>query len=127
MSRISEDPRIDPRIKEKFGELPNFPLPSFDTREALVAAMNTPEALEAMNSIVFISEEEAEAVAPSAGLTITTESFSSEPDGNTIKVLLIRPESDEPLPCVYYIHGGGMALSSCFDVMYQAWGRMIAQ
>ena len=31
-----------------------------------------------------------------------------------------------PLPCVYYIHGGGMALSSAFDLTYQAWGRMIA-
>ncbi len=125
MSLISEDPRIDPRIKEAFGDMPNFPLPNFDTREALVAAMNTPEALEAMN-LDFFSEEAAQAVAPSAGLTITTESFVSEPDGNSIKLLLIRPESDAPLPCVYYIHGGGMAFASCFDVMYQAWGRMIA-
>ena len=126
MSLISEDPRIDPRIKEVFGELPSFPLPSFDTREEMIAAMNTPEALEAFNSIVLLSEEDAEAVAPSAGLTITTESFTSDPDGNTINVLLIRPESEGPLPCVYYIHGGGMALLSCFDVMYQSWGRMIA-
>jgi acetyl esterase/lipase len=125
MSLISEDPRIDPRIKEVFGELPSFPLPSFDTREEMIAAMNTPEALAAMD-LAFFSEEDAEAVAPSAGLTITTESFVSEPDGNTINVLLIRPESDGPLPCVYYIHGGGMALLSCFDVMYQSWGRMIA-
>jgi acetyl esterase len=30
------------------------------------------------------------------------------------------------LPCVYYIHGGGMAMMSCFDGMYRAWGRIIA-
>ena len=131
MSKISEDPRIDPRIKEMFGPLPSFPLPSFESREALIAAMNAPEALEAMNAMILFSEEDAEAVAPAAGLTITTETFVSEPDGNTINLSLMRPQSaaqsDEPLPCIYYIHGGGMALMSAFDVTYQSWGRMIAQ
>ncbi|MXX47159.1 MAG: alpha/beta hydrolase [Chloroflexi bacterium] len=129
MSRMTEDPRIDPRLKEVFGEVPAFPLPSFDSREELVAAMNAPEVLEALQATTGVSEEEAEAVAPSAGLTITTETFVSEPDGNTIKVSLMRPRtgpSDEPLACVYYIHGGGMALLSAFDANYQALGRMIA-
>ena len=127
MPTIADDPRIDPRIKALYGELPPVPLPSFESREALVAAMNAPEALAAMQQAMgMIPEEEMEAVAPSAGLTITTETFVSQPDGNTIKLLLIRPESDAPLPCVYYIHGGGMALLSCFDPNYQAWGRMIA-
>ncbi len=127
MSLISEDPRIDPRIKQMFGDLPEFPLPSFESREALVAAMNTPEALAGLNAVQLFSEAEAEAVAPSDGLTITRECFVSQPDGNTINLLLIRPESDQPLPCVYYIHGGGMALMSAFDVTYQSWGRMIAR
>ena len=130
MSRMTEDPRIDPRLKEAFGELPAFPLPSFDSRAALVAAMNAPEVLEALQATTGVTEEEAEAVAPSAGLTITTETFVSEPDRNTIRVSLIRPEtvqSDEPLACAYYIHGGGMALLSAFDVNYQALGRMIAR
>jgi acetyl esterase/lipase len=65
-------------------------------------------------------------VAPSAGLDIATHEFKSSPDGNTIRVQLIRPESDGPLPCVYYIHGGGMQAMSCFDGMYKAWGRIIA-
>ena len=30
------------------------------------------------------------------------------------------------LPCVYYIHGGGMATMSCYYGNYRAWGRMIA-
>ena len=130
MSKISDDPRIDPRIKAVFGPLPTFPMPSFESREELVAAMNSPEALAALDAMSLFSEEDAEAVAPSAGLTISTETFVSEPDGNSIKICLIRPQSDgqsdEPLPCVYYIHGGGMALSSAFDLTYQAWGRMIA-
>ena len=130
MSRMTEDPRIDPRFKEMFGDLPAFPLPNFDSREELLAAMNAPEVLEGLNATTLFTEEEAEAVAPSDGLSITTETFVSEPDGNTINVLLMRPLSGEqldgPLPCVYYIHGGGMALMSAFDPMYQAWGRMIA-
>ena len=129
MSRMTEDPRIDPRLKEAFGDVTAFPLPSFDSREELVAAMNSPEVLEALRATTGVSEEEAEAVAPSTGLTITTETFVSEPDGNTIRVLMIRPErgpSDDPLACAYYIHGGGMALLSAFDVNYQALGRLIA-
>jgi acetyl esterase/lipase len=27
---------------------------------------------------------------------------------------------------VFYIHGGGMAFTSCFDANYRAWGKMIA-
>ena len=128
MPTIADDPRIDPRLKALYGEMPPFPLSSFDTREELVTAMNAPEALAAFEQALdFFPEEQLEAVAPSDGLTITTETFTSQPDGNTIKLLLIRPQSDEPLPCVYYIHGGGMALLSCFDPNYQAWGRMIAR
>ena len=126
MSRMTEDPRIDPRFKEMFGRLPAFPLPNFDSREELVAAMNRPEVLEGLHATTLFTEEEAEAVAPSSGLTITTETFVSEPDGNTIQVSLMRPESDDPLACVYHIHGGGMAVTSAFDMGYQAWGRMIA-
>ena len=64
--------------------------------------------------------------APSVGLSIATTQFVSEPDGNTVKLQVIRPESDVPLPGVYYIHGGGMASMSCFDGMYRGWGKHIA-
>jgi acetyl esterase/lipase len=67
-----------------------------------------------------------EAVAPSAGLAIRTERFTSSPDGNEINIQYIRPDTAETLPCVYYIHGGGMATMSCFDGMYRAWGKIIA-
>ena len=52
--------------------------------------------------------------------------MASSPDGNTIKSQYIRPEGEEALPCVYYIHGGGMQVMSCFDGLYRAWGRIIA-
>src|SRR5678816_4506694 len=64
--------------------------------------------------------------APSAGLSTRTETFISAPDGNTVKLQIIRPGTAETLPCVYYIHGGGMQTMSCFDGMYRGWGRIIA-
>ena len=67
-----------------------------------------------------------ETIAPSTGLSITTREFESAPDGNTIKIQYIRPDNDQTLPCVYYIHGGGMATMSCFDGNYRAWGKIIA-
>ena len=67
-----------------------------------------------------------EDVAPSKGLEIRTVEFDSSPDGNRVKIQLIRPESSEPLPCVYYIHGGGMQALSCYDGNYRAWGKIIA-
>lgn len=57
---------------------------------------------------------------------MSTHEFTSSPDGNTVKIQYIRPDTDDILPCVYYIHGGGMASMSAFDGMYRAWGKIIA-
>jgi acetyl esterase/lipase len=66
-----------------------------------------------------------EEIAPSVGLQITEHVVASEPDGNKINIRFIRPEGDA-LPCVYYIHGGGMQALSCYDGNYRAWGKIIA-
>ena len=58
--------------------------------------------------------------------TSRTIEFTSTPDDNTVKIQYVRPQTDEVLPCVYYIHGGGMASFSCFDGMYRSWARIIA-
>ena len=128
MSKISEDRRIDPRIKAMFGALDTPPQPSASSRDELLAIMNSPEALAGNEALLgFLATADNEEVAPSAGLEISTVTFESEPDGNTVNIQLIRPQSDEPLPCVYYIHGGGMMIMSCYDGNYKAWGRIIAQ
>jgi acetyl esterase/lipase len=126
--KIAADPRIDPRIKAVFAAMPDFPnLGDVASRDALVAEYNSPEALAGAAQLSQMVEAiDNEAVAPSAGLTIRTETFTSAPDGNTIKIQFIRPETDARLPCVYYIHGGGMATNSCFEGMYRAWGKIIA-
>jgi acetyl esterase len=126
-SRITEDSRIDPRIKALFGALEMGAQRSVENREALLVAVNTKEAVAARETLGgFLNMCDSEAIAPSTGLTRTEYSLLSQPDGNTIKIQYIRPNSTEPLPCVYYIHGGGMQTMSCFDGNYRAWGRVIA-
>lgn len=127
MSKLSDDPRIDPRIKAIFGmfDMPN----SGDavSREDMLAKANTPEAVQARESMTeMMAMADSEEIAPSQGLAITEHKVTSAPDGNTINIRFIRPDHARVVPCVYYIHGGGMQSMSCYDPMYRAWGRMIA-
>jgi acetyl esterase/lipase len=126
-SKLQEDRRIDPRIKASIGMMPSASQGNAESREQILEEMNS-EAAEAARAgmAAFMEMCDSEEIAPSAGLIIKTHEFVSSPDGNTIKVQFIRPESSGPLPCVYYIHGGGMQVLSCFDGMYRAWGRIIA-
>lgn len=126
--KITEDPRIDPRIKSLFGAMPSMaPREDAVSRTQLLEAANTEESLAARQGIkTFMDTSDTEEIAPSAGLSIRTESFTSAPDGNAIKINYIRPDNDEKLACVYYIHGGGMQSMSCFDGNYRAWGKIIA-
>jgi len=126
-TKLSDDPRIDPRIKALVGAISRPSNDDATSREQLLTEANSEAAIaarEAMNGFMTLCDNED--IAPSTGLDIQTHEFTSSPDGNTIKVQFIRPEADGPLPCVYYIHGGGMQVMSCFDGLYTAWGRLIA-
>jgi len=127
-NKIAEDPRIDPRIKALFGQMEfQQPAEPASSREELIERANTPEAIAQREMLGgFLAMCDTEEVAPSDGLTISDHTFTSAPDGNTVKVRLIRPDVDGAVPCVYYIHGGGMQVMSCYDGNYQAWGRIIA-
>ncbi len=125
---LADDPRIDPRIKAVMANMPSSALTDVTDREALLAEVNQPEAIAQREQITAVLDMlDNEDVAPSKGLEIRTIELTSAPDGNIVKLQFIRPQSDELLPCVYYIHGGGMAALSCFDGMYRSWGRIIAQ
>ena len=128
MSKIADDPRIDPRLKAVFGAMPdNAPQPDAESREQLIAEANTPQALELQKGIeAMLERSDAEPFAPQTGLVVEKRTAISQPDGNTVNLQIIRPESDEVLPCVYYIHGGGMATMSCFYGNFRAWGKIIA-
>jgi len=123
----SGDIRIDPRIKALLAMMPSFAAPDVESREQLLAQANSPEALEGVNMYrAMMAVCDTEEAAPTAGLRIWVEQATSLPDGNTINLRVLRPDTDEVLPCVYYIHGGGMASLSCFDGNYSGWGKMIA-
>jgi len=127
-SKIASDPRIDPRLKAMFGTWPDLPNPGdAKDREQLLAEVNTPEAKArfAQQKLMFDAIDNEE-VASFKGLEIRTETFTSQPDGNRVNIQFIRPEGGATLPCVYYIHGGGMQSMSAYDGMYRAWGRIIA-
>ncbi len=127
MADIQNDRRLDPRLKGMLAAFPEMKQPDVTTRDELLAEVNTPAAIAARQGMQAMMEmADNEEVAPSTGLDISTHEFTSTPDGNTVKVQFIRPQSAEPLPCVYYIHGGGMQSMSCYDGMYRAWGRIIA-
>jgi acetyl esterase len=128
MSTLADDPRIDPRIKTWLANLPTTTQTDVESRESLLEELNRPEAVAQREQMIAMFEMlDNEDVAPSKGLDVSTIEFTSTPDGNTVKVQFVRPQTDEVLPCVYYIHGGGMASMSCFDGMYRSWGRIIAR
>jgi len=92
------DVRIDPRIKAMLSMLPDSEVTDAESREQLLAEAGSPEG-RAQNELVegYMNMGGNEDVAPSAGLRFATEDIVSSPDGNTIKLQLIRPDNDETL------------------------------
>lgn len=125
--KLTNDARIDPRLKAVFGGVEVPPPAKVANREELLEFVNSAESLAAAAALQeFLDACDDERIAPSSGLRVTEHELESQPDGNTIKIRFIRPDGDETLPCVYYIHGGGMRMLSCYDGNYRAWSRMIA-
>jgi acetyl esterase/lipase len=124
---IAGDRRLDPRIKALLLMLPQLEESDVPSREVLLAETNAAGSAEAAEAFkAFMDLCDTEEAAPSAGLRVSTEKITSAPDGNSINQQVIRPDNDEIVPCVYYIHGGGMATLSCYDGMYRGWGKLIA-
>ena len=127
MPDTADDRRLDPRVKWALRNVPVTALGDVDTRERLLEMSNSPKAIALRDKMEALYDTlDTEAVASSAGLTITTHDVVSAPDGNTIKIRFVRPASEETLPCVYYIHGGGMQNGSAFGAMYRVWARVLA-
>ena len=113
-NKIKNNLKIDKRIRAIFGEVELGSVTSSpaSTREGIMADQDSEQAKQgrAILEMVNNSPHYKETV-PETGLITTTREFTSDPDGNTIKIQYIRPETEEELPCVYYIHGGGMMVS----------------
>lgn len=126
-SKLAVDPRIDPRIKAFFAGMVVPMSGDVVSREQLLAEENSESAkARAISMAVAMEAFDNESIAPSAGLSVTTKRALSDPDGNVINIQFIRPDNVRRLPCVYYIHGGGMLTMSCYSGNYRAWGKLIA-
>src|SRR6202453_5007489 len=124
---LAADMRLDPRLKVILSAIPPIELKDVESREVLIAEANTEAARNAAELFrTFMDLCDTEETAPSVGLNVHTEKVVSDPDGNMINLQVIRPDTDETLACVYYIHGGGMASLSCYDGMYRGGGKLIA-
>jgi acetyl esterase/lipase len=127
----SDDDRLDARNRAMLAGLAQpllYQPEDVMSRDEALALASAPEALALEQAIGEMLEAmDSEAVTPSAGLRISSESFRSEPDGNTVQVQVIRPDTDEVLPCVCYFHGGAMMLLSAFLGNYRAWGKIMAR
>ncbi len=121
------DPRIDPRIKLALDFIPAIETIDCASREEAVAAANTDEKMAAAElTRQFLEACDDGSVVSSKGLRVELRSIVSQPDENIINLQVIRPDNDEILPCVYYIHGGGMATGTALWGNYRAFGKLIA-
>jgi acetyl esterase/lipase len=127
MADVANDKRMDARFRAMLSAFPVAPPREWGSREEILKAESTPEVQERMAAMkAMLSMFDNEETAPSAGLDTSVHEIVSSPDGNSVKLQLFRPKGQEAVPCVYYIHGGGMEALSCFDGLYRAWGRTIA-
>jgi len=109
------------------GRWPQGPKSSVTTREEMLAEAVSPTGVAALKAETeFMDQFNNEQVAPSTGLSVTTREVVSSPDGNVIKLQIIRPDNAERLACIYYIHGGGMTSLSCYIGNFVAWGKILA-
>jgi acetyl esterase len=127
MSHLADDERIDPRLRKLFGSRVTPSEGDVTSREELLAEANSPAGIAQRELAAKVMDAmDDERVAPSDGLEFATHQAVSEPDRNVINLRVIRPRVVGALPCVYFIHGGGMARSSCFDGVFRMWGRILA-
>jgi acetyl esterase len=124
---LAADRRLDPRVKWALRNVPVTELGDVDSRERLLEISNSPKAIALRDKTEALYDTlDTEEVAPSDGLAISVHEFVSAPDANTVKIRFVRPEGDDVVPCVYYLHGGGMQNGTAFGAMYRVWARVLA-
>ena len=122
---VANDRRLDPRLRAMLAVFPDTGGQDAESWEQMVAEAAANSGASEMIAAIMEAND-TEEIAPSAGLRMASHEFTSSPDGDTVKINVIRPDTDDIVPCVYYIHGGGMASLSAFDGNYRAWGKIIA-
>jgi acetyl esterase/lipase len=127
MVDAANDKRMDARYRAMLAAFPVGAPQTWGSRAALLEAEAAPHVQERIAMMkAMLAMVDTDAIAPSAGLEESVHEIVSAPDGNVVKLQVFRPKGGAIVPCVYYIHGGGMEALSCFDGMYRAWGKTIA-
>lgn len=133
-STMASDERIDPRIRAFLARVPlllrwrepHAPL----TRQQLVAEAASPKAVAAEQALErALAAAHPDASSP-ASIERTMLEFVSQPDGNTVKIALLRPcaaaADAPPLPLLVYLHGGGMMQFSAMLPNYVHFCKLLA-
>jgi len=151
INKAAIDMRLDPRIRKAFQDFPHLfggssgkdekdnantqPEKIFNTWEEVVADSKQ-GAMKRFNEIKDLptpkTDPKVKKMWSKEGLHIETLTFQSKPDNNTVKIMFTKPTrspyaTQTPYPCVYYIHGGGMAVGSGFDPTYKMISRLLAR
>ena len=125
-AELQNDPRLDPRIASALELFPGF---GGDV-EAVDADASYEQCLEycaAFETAGSVAHPQMLANMPAFDTVVTSEEIITGVDGNDIKLFVHRPvESDDQLPCVVHLHGGGMVLASAEDPMYIRWRSSLA-
>ena len=127
MVDITDDGRLDPRVRDALLAVPSAQLPDVSDRDELLRLVNHPKAVALREATEeFHRLLDTEELATFEGLRITEHEYVSTPDGNRVRVRVTRPDTDEVLPCLYYLHGGGMQSGSALAGRFPALARIIA-
>ncbi len=117
---------LDPRVAALVAAQPPAATSDVADRDELLAEAASESGRAALAAEAeFMERGDDEAVAPSDGLRLDAYRVA-QPAGHALRLYVTRPDTDETLPCVYYVHGGAMAYLSCTYGNYRAWARLVA-
>ena len=124
---LGTDPRSDPRMitaLAPFGLDGLLPLPPVTPDSPL--ADRLAYAAQAEELIVAMLTALAEKAPAADGVTTETVTINGE-NGNDVTLYISKPSAAEtPLPCIFHIHGGGMAFGSATNLGYVRWRDHLA-
>jgi acetyl esterase len=134
-----EDPRLDPRqipllrlLAQQAGPYKPKAFAQITRTHAELVKMANSEVREPVLKMIethLCQDNKAyQRLAPSLGIEVKDGYFESLFDKTIVNYSFVRPEcfSSQTLPCVYYIHGGGMVQGTIFYAHYRMWARLLA-
>ena len=93
---VQNDERLDPRLKAFLAMLPVEEANDVKNREEILEQLASPAGKAAVEMTVAVTDLwGSEEFAPSTGLRFETLDITSQPDGNTIKLQIVRPDDAE--------------------------------